>query len=368
MFIFIIRILLLNYLAKVFYSCYTYTIYLAEATSTTCLDLTNFPWYHLYLLSNRIALIAEISTFLCMSMAKVILNWRLDIYVNLNSNFTVNLATIVVIAMNLTDFCIRAKMHMFDDCADKLAEKMYQVELHRSFCIPETYENTNNATICEIYEETKSLYPIGCQECHSYPTLRILLSAVLLLESIKFVLGCIRIAEKYRKKFKKHKTVNPKSQQIIVNRNMSKSSLTCATISSMNVPLNDERVDMDKAGVSNPDIILDSTDIKNLSENEIQVITVEADIHQRSSTPKTKQSQHKSLTGNNIEHQTSSRPSEKITVQDNIIPFPAQDITADTEHKSLAEELKFDQVETLGKTWNDEFAIKVQKLRFSFYL
>lgn len=231
---------MLNYISKVFFTSCTYTFYLADAISVECLELTSFPWFLLFLLSNRIGLIGEISTFLCMSLAKVILNWRPDIYVKLNSNFTVNLATFFVIVLNLIDIYIRIDMHVLNDCMDELSSNVYQVEMQRKFCVPDAYDINDNSTICEIYEKTESVHPIGCRKCPSYPILRILLGSVLLLECMKFVLGFVRIAKKYSKKFKNNKKLHPKKQPNSVNStkgNMSQSSTTKTTnVSSISIP------------------------------------------------------------------------------------------------------------------------------------
>ena len=196
-------------MTRVFFATYTYTFYLANILSSKCLELENFPWYLLYIFTNRVALIATISTFLFMSFAKVILNWRLDLYVKLNSNITVNLATVGVLVLNLIDLIIRIDMHILDDCEDKLPFKVYQIEFQRKFCVPELYNTTNNLTVCEIFAQADDVYQIGCKQCPSNPTIRILLGSVLILETVKFSMGFYRIMKKYVKKikdFRKNKT------------------------------------------------------------------------------------------------------------------------------------------------------------------
>ena len=206
---------MLNYISKIFFTVYTYSFYLANAVSYKCLETNNFPWYLLYLLTTRLGCITEASTFLCMSMAKVILNIRADVYVTLNSSFTVNMATLFVIVYNFIDFCIRINMHVFDECSDDRVLGYYQYELQRKFCTPETSNHAENSTLCEIYAYTENVYPIGCKVCLSYPTIRILVSSIFIMEIIKFFLGFVRIAKKYGEKFKKNKTIPIKMQNII---------------------------------------------------------------------------------------------------------------------------------------------------------
>ena len=202
---------MLNYFSKIFFAIYAYIFYLADALSSDCLEVTNLPWYLLFILSSRIGCISQISTFLCMSIAKVILNWRPDIYLKLNSNFCVNLATMFVMLYNLIDLCIRIDLHIYNDCYDNLARSLYQFELQRDFCIPNSFDISVNMTICEIYEQTKDVYPIGCKTCHPNPTMRILLAFVVLMEFIKFCLGFSRIAKKYGKK-SMNKKIHAKNQ------------------------------------------------------------------------------------------------------------------------------------------------------------
>jgi hypothetical protein len=150
-----------------------------------------------------------------MSIAKVILNCRPDIYVKMNSNFSVNLATFFAILCILIDMCIRIDMHIFNDCDDNLARGLFQFELQRDFCIPESYDISINSTLCEIYKDTKYVNPIGCKKCTSIPSLRILLSAVVLMESIKFFLGFSRNAKRYGKKFKKNKVLQENTEKAV---------------------------------------------------------------------------------------------------------------------------------------------------------
>ena len=196
-------------MTKIFFTTYTYAFHLANILSTKCLELENFPWYLLYIFANRVAIIAEISTFLFMSFAKVILNWRIDFYVRLNSNLTVNLATLAVLVLNLIDLIIRFDMHILDDCEDILPFKVYQIEFRRKFCVPEMNNTTVNLTVCQMFSQAEDVYQIGCKQCPPNPTIRILLGSVLLLETIKFSMGFYRIMKKYCKKikyFRKNKT------------------------------------------------------------------------------------------------------------------------------------------------------------------
>ena len=200
----------MNVVTKVFFTCFTYTFYLANIISSECLELVNFPWFLLYILFTRITVISEATTFLCMSLAKVILNWRLDIYVKLNSDLTINIATLCVLVLLAIDNVIRIDMHVLGNCSDQMAFEGYQVEFQREFCMPEISNSTENLTLCEIYNQAENVYPIGCNTCPSYPTMRILFGAILLLELIKFLLGFYRIMKKYGKKIQdmRHNKVN----------------------------------------------------------------------------------------------------------------------------------------------------------------
>ena len=215
----------MNYVSKIFFTSYTYLLHLANVLSSKCLELENFPWVTLYIFANRIAIIGEITTFLCMSFSKVILNWRADIYVKLNHPISVNFATLLVVLVNVVDMLIRFDMHVLDDCGDSLVFKIYQVEFQRKFCLPDGYNYTSNLTVCEIYKQTENVKSIGCKVCPSNPTLRIILGLVLLLEIIKFLLGFVRIAKKYGKKLWFYKTSNSSSghstqtKQTIISKN-----------------------------------------------------------------------------------------------------------------------------------------------------
>ena len=218
----------MNIVTKVFFTCYTYFFYIANTFNRECLELVNFPWYLLYILSARFTIIAETTTFLCMSISKVILNWRLDIYMKLNSSLTINLASLCVIILIVIDMVIRIDMHLYGNCEDRIAIVGYQIEFQRNMCIPESYNTTDNMTLCEIYNQAKNIYPIGCLKCPSYPTLRILGGAVLIMESLKFVLGFLRIIRKFKKNFKTN-LVNPTLSQSENTRKMHKSKSTSET-------------------------------------------------------------------------------------------------------------------------------------------
>ena len=134
----------MNIVTKVFFTCYTYFFYIANTFNRECLELVNFPWYLLYILSARFTIIAETTTFLCMSISKVILNWRLDIYMKLNSSLTINLASLCVIILIVIDMVIRIDMHLYGNCEDRIAIVGYQIEFQRNMCIPESYNTTDN--------------------------------------------------------------------------------------------------------------------------------------------------------------------------------------------------------------------------------
>ncbi len=190
-----LRFLLLNYITKVLFTACTFILFVANMKSDVMLDFMDFPWYLIYILCNRAAVIATSSTFLCMSLAKVILNCRMDLYIKINSDITVNLATLFVLLLNLVDFILRIHMHVFNDCEDKLMFKLYQVEFKWKFQ-QDTVDvcNHTNSTNFEDFAESD---PIGCRVCPSYPTLRIIMAVVLVLETIKLLSGFYRIMKKY---------------------------------------------------------------------------------------------------------------------------------------------------------------------------
>ena len=213
----------MNFVAKLFFTSYTYILPLADVLSSKCLELENFPWVTVYIFANRIAIIGDITTFLCMSISKVILNWRADIYVKLNNPISVNLATVLVVLVNVVDMLIRFDMHILDDCGDSLVFKIYQVEFQRKFCLPDGYNYTSNLTVCEIYQQAENVKSIGCKICPSNPTLRIILGLILLLEIIKFFLGFARISKKYWQKLgissKNSSTDSTQTKKTIISNN-----------------------------------------------------------------------------------------------------------------------------------------------------
>ena len=143
---------------------------------------------------------ADTTTYVSMSFAKVILNWRPDIYVKLNSNFTVNLATFIVVVCIGIDSIIRIDLHIYNNCVDLSLLKLFQYDLHREFCFPQVLNHSTNASFCERFDQTDVMYPIGCDLCASNPTLRVLFGFLLLLEGTKLMLGFKRIVKKYLKK------------------------------------------------------------------------------------------------------------------------------------------------------------------------
>ena len=194
------RFLLLNFFAKIFFTSFTYTITLVDIISDKCLELVNFPWYLLYTLFNRMITISEMSTFLYMSCAKVILNWRPDIYIRMNSSLTVNIATVFAISINMCDFFIRINLHVNQKCEDRSSFKLYQAEFQREFCFPKKFNKIENMTQCMNYDQSGVYYKLGCENCGQYPTLFILAIGVIFLETIKFIQGFVRLAAKNKSK------------------------------------------------------------------------------------------------------------------------------------------------------------------------
>ena len=134
-----------------------------------------------------------------MSFAKVILYWRPAIYVKLNTLKTANLATLFVIAWIVTDVCIRIYLHGFNSCKDDTMLLIYQFKFKSELC----YSLKNNVTsISSSTVPTNNTMTtiLGKEKCFSYPTLRILILGILLLECLKVFLGFFRIVKNYKKK------------------------------------------------------------------------------------------------------------------------------------------------------------------------
>ncbi len=198
--VFLIRFLLINYFTKVFFTSCTFIFTIVHTVSSECIELVNFPWVLVYYFFTRVTLMADTTTYVSMSFVKVILNWRPDIYVKLNSNFTVNLATLIVGICIGIDSLIRIDLHIYNNCVDLSLLKLFQYDLHREFCFPQGLNHSTNASFCERFDQTDVMYPIGCDLCPPNPTLRVLLGFLILLEGTKFMFGFKRIVKKYLKK------------------------------------------------------------------------------------------------------------------------------------------------------------------------
>ena len=184
------------------FTSFIYTYNLANAVSFKCLELTNFPWVMLYMFGHRFTVIAQVGTLMCMSFARVMLFWRADIYMQLNSRFTVNMATVLILSIISIDIIIHINKHVFQQCIDSMQIKVYEAEFKRSLCIPEGYD-ISNSTICEVYEKAENVYPIGCKACRSYPIVSTLLGFLFLFEMIKFFVGFYRNFKKFNTSIRK---------------------------------------------------------------------------------------------------------------------------------------------------------------------
>ena len=187
------------------FTAFTYTYNLANALSPKCLELTNFPWVILYMFQTRFTVIAQITTFMCMSFAKVLLQWQPALFMKLNSRSTVNIATVFVIAVLTSDVIMRIDLHVIQNCEDKLQVKVYEAEFNRELCIPEGYDNSN-FTVCEIYDIAENVYPIGCKVCNpARPTVSILILLMIFFETWKFLLGFVRNFKHFTKSIRLRK-------------------------------------------------------------------------------------------------------------------------------------------------------------------
>ena len=211
---------MLNYITKLLFTAFTYSYNLANAVSPKCLELTNFPWVKLYMFQNRFTVIAQISTFMCMSFAKVLLCWQPALFMKLNSRSTVNVATVFVIVVILADVLMRVDMHVIRQCKEELQIKVYETEFNRQLCMPEGYDNVS-LTVCEVYDIAENVYPIGCKVCKpSVPMVSILILLVLLFETVKFSFGFVRNFKRFTKSFVKRKPkVNAKTNQQMNDQN-----------------------------------------------------------------------------------------------------------------------------------------------------
>ncbi len=67
-----------------------------------------------------------------MSLAKVILYWRADLYIKLNSYRTVNIATLFVTLFVLGDSGIRIYLHVFNTCQDlSMCREVHLIFYHK---------------------------------------------------------------------------------------------------------------------------------------------------------------------------------------------------------------------------------------------
>ena len=180
---------------------------LSYTISTSCEEPTIFPWYPTYLVFSRFLVISQSTTFLFMAFAKVILSWRADLYIKLNSETTINIATVVAVSVILVDNGLRFSLHIMNDCKDNLMLMMFQSRYKSEMCYAETYNESvelnstliENSTIATSNESDK---------CFSYPTIRVLVLGIIVLEFIKLILGFLQMTKKFKRKYKQSVLAN----------------------------------------------------------------------------------------------------------------------------------------------------------------
>jgi hypothetical protein len=104
---------------------------------------------------------------------------------------TVNLATLFVIAWIIADVCTRIFLHGFNSCNDEIMLSVLCYSFKNNVTLnPSSTVPTNNTITTDT----------GKEKCFSYPTLRILILGILILECLKIFLGFFRIVSKYKRK------------------------------------------------------------------------------------------------------------------------------------------------------------------------
>ncbi len=159
---------------------------------TDCNDTPNFGLYLVFLISLRCVGVVELSAFACMSLTKILVVLRPDVYIALNSVLTVNLATIFIILVTFVDCSLRLKLYLIDNCEfDGLLYEIFRKDLCGPF---DAHNHTNSITNISVIDKEPS--------CPSYPVISVMLIIILVLESVKFVVAFIKIIIIISKKLK----------------------------------------------------------------------------------------------------------------------------------------------------------------------
>ena len=218
---------MLNFLTKIIFTSYTLTLSIAKVININLFDSEDTWHFILLILVTRFITIAEVTTFFFMSFSKMLLFWRPELYVRLNSSRTVNLSTILVIGLFIMDFSIRVNLHVFHHCPDNQISKVTHFEFDTSlktfndFDETEPIESNQTATsfpkvstsFLNATDDNKSLGSYDGKEtqvdeiCSWFPILRILFGSVFLCEAIKFGLTMFYMAKKYLSNIKRKTTL-----------------------------------------------------------------------------------------------------------------------------------------------------------------
>lgn len=181
----------MNFIGKILFTGVTY-VQTMFSLFTDCNDTPNFGLYLVFLISLRCAGVVELSAFTCMSLTKILVVLRPDVYIALNSVLTVNFATIFIILVTFIDCSLRLKLYLIDNCEfDGLLYEIFRKDLCGPF---DAHNHTNTITNISIIDKEPS--------CPSYPVISVMIIIILVLESVKFVVAFIKIIIIISKKLK----------------------------------------------------------------------------------------------------------------------------------------------------------------------
>ena len=210
---------------------------------TDCNDAPNVL-YLVFIISLRCVGVVELSAFSCMSLTKILVVIRPDIYIALNSTLTVNLATIFIILVTVIDCSLRIKLYLIDDCAlDGLLYSIFREDLCG------TLDRNDNNSIINVSEiDQKS-------SCPSYPVISVMIIIILVLEFLKFVVTFMKIMITLSKKFNimNTKSTNDNENNAEVNEIVDKNADLTTVQARSDIEFNTEKKEENPVGIkTNP--------------------------------------------------------------------------------------------------------------------
>ena len=195
------RFLLMNLITKMGCALFYYIFKLSYTIKTSCEDPTTILWYATYLVAARFLVISQSTTFLFMSFSKVILAWRADLFMSLNSITTVNIATVIGVSIIIIDLGLRVDMHIINDCTDTRLLNMYQTMYKSEMCYVQSY-NESEELNSTLFENAKISSTKDSDECIDYPTIKVLVFCIFIFELMKVIMEFLRMIKKFRRKYK----------------------------------------------------------------------------------------------------------------------------------------------------------------------